>query len=87
MKKRDTGVEPVSRPPEPTIRQAVASATPKPLAHTLARPAACEHDLQHLLDTWPTLAEPIRRAMLALLQCATDTPGIAPTTSGTAPNR
>jgi hypothetical protein len=37
------------------------------LAHTLARESAFDRDLQRILDAWPTLPEPIRRAILAMV--------------------
>jgi hypothetical protein len=34
----------------------------------LADPFPADPDLAHIVATWPTLPEPIRRAMLALVQ-------------------
>jgi hypothetical protein len=34
----------------------------------LTKPAEIDPRLARILDTWPTLPEPIRRAMLALIE-------------------
>jgi len=36
----------------------------------LTKPEALDPDLARILDAWPNLSEPIRRAMLALVESA-----------------
>ena len=67
LKKRDTGVEPVYSNSQDVISHALPTTPSEDLAQTLARETQTGADLARVVDAWPTLAEPIRRAILALI--------------------
>jgi len=68
VRKRDTGVEPVYSNPQDTIPQALPANGSVALAQTLARETQDDPDLARVAVAWTTLAEPIRRAILSLVQ-------------------
>ncbi len=49
----------------------VTETDPKLLAQTLARETQIDPDLARVINAWPELLEPIRRAILAMIQAAT----------------
>ena len=50
----------------------VAATPVSPLAHTLAREVENRLDLARVIGAWPTLSGAIRKAILALVQSATE---------------
>ena len=44
------------------------AARPEPLAHGLAQETQIDPDLAQIVDAWPALPEPIRRAILVLAE-------------------
>ena len=77
----DRGLEPLTQKPQHSSRKRVTPTSSQPLAHSLDHetpndPAltpstdSLDYDLARLIDAWPTLLEPIRRAILALVESA-----------------
>ena len=64
------GIEPLTQAAEREARQPLAASRPERLAHSLAREAPIDPDLTRIAAAWPALPEPIRRAVLALVDSA-----------------
>ena len=64
----DRGFEPLISPPQSTGPKQDTDKCPEPLAYSLARKTENDRDLARIVDAWPSLPEPIRRAMLALVE-------------------
>ena len=54
--------------PQSLSREQLASKVPEALAHSLAHESPIDPNLARIVDAWPSLPEPIRRAMLALAE-------------------
>jgi hypothetical protein len=69
-----TGLEPVTPSSEREENMGLAETRPKALAHSLAREVQkrpeIDAKLARVLDAWHGLSEPIRRAILALVDTA-----------------
>lgn len=63
----DRGFEPLTATPQAAERKALAPPVPEALARTLAHETPIDPDLARVMAAWSTLAEPIRRAILALI--------------------
>jgi hypothetical protein len=52
---------------QPTILEVTSGCPPQPFVRRFAQQIANDPDLARLVKAWPTLPDPIRRAMLALV--------------------
>ena len=62
------GIEPLTTKPEGIEPQDLGETGLNPLAYPLARQSQIDPALARIIDPWPTLPDPIRRAMLALVE-------------------
>jgi hypothetical protein len=62
------GIEPLTCSAQHANSQGVRENSPEPPAYSLSRETANDPELGKLVDAWPTLPEPIRRAILALVE-------------------
>jgi hypothetical protein len=61
------GIEPASRLSEGSTGQGLAQPTTGHFAQTFARESQSDSDLALILERWPTLPEPIKAAIRALI--------------------
>jgi hypothetical protein len=64
------GIEPATPTPQAKTGTPVTASPSFPLAHSLARETKIDADLQRIFDAWPTLPQPLRAGILAMIDAA-----------------